>query len=102
MTTINILCLGCNKSFEFEHPSVKDSSGLDRVTITCPTCEKPIVRAEIHAVMEPIETKTKRRLSLEGLRKPPANVINLPRSPLSDSESLKRLKDQLNRSTGTE
>ncbi len=122
MQTIKILCLDCNKSFDFQHPSVNKAKDIAGSTLTCPNCNTDLVRAEFHLVMESVHAQMRRNLvpivgkeaaesaeihtieclpdTIEvniskGVPISPAPPINLPRSPLSDNEALAALKKKL-------
>lgn len=122
MQTIKILCLECDKSFDFRHPSVNNSKDIGGATLTCPNCNQDLVRADYTLAMESVHTKIRRQLTpvigkeaaeaaevhtIECLpdttevkvpqRVPisPAPPINLPRSPLADNEALAALKKKL-------
>lgn len=121
MQTIKILCLECNKSFDFQHPSINNSKDIGGATLTCPNCSQDLVRAEFHLVMESVHAQMRRNLvpvigkeaaeaaeihTIECLPDavkvtvpeelmPPTPPINLPRSPLADNEALAALKKKL-------
>lgn len=118
MKTIKILCLGCNNSFEFEHPSISAAGDIGGATLTCSHCGTDLIRAEFHLVMEPVHDQMRRNLipvigkeaaeaaeihTIEYLPDEvevnvplsPAPPINLPRSPLADNEALAELKRKL-------
>lgn len=62
MTVIKVLCLDCNQSFEFSHPSATNAKSLINLTIDCSNCGAVIKMAENHIVMESVASYMRRQL----------------------------------------
>ena len=113
MTPIKVLCLECNKSFEFQHPSISNARGLSSVTIDCQSCGAILRVAEHHIVMESLHTQMRRSLvpvigkeeaekaQFEVLDLPvmetPKTYSGLPNAPLAQNDELAALRDRLAR-----
>ena len=100
MQTIKVLCLSCNKSFDFNHPSVNSAADLGKVTIDCQNCGEVLRRADHHIVMESLHTQMRRNLEpvigKEAAAAAKFEAIDIGENPIiTDQEKMEALKQKL-------